>query len=211
WLSAEYALLPAATQVRTNREISVMKRQGRSIEISRLISRALRTVIDLTVIGERTITVDCDVLLADGGTRTASITAAYAALLMAQQEWLASGVITKPVLIDGIAAVSVGVMKDNQLILDLDYEEDSSAIADINVIMTYSGKLIELQGGAEKESVSWDIIPKIGQLATQAVFTMRDFISANPAPAVTADVLKQSPKTALFSLANRQSRQLAAP
>lgn len=215
WLSAEYALLPAATQVRTNREITAMKRQGRSVEISRLISRALRAVVDLSVLGERSITVDCDVLQADGGTRTASITGAYAALVMAQQEWLNKGIISRPFLIDGIAAVSVAVLADEQLLLDPDYVEDSAAIADINVVMTYTGKLVELQGGAEKESVPWEVVPTIGQLAQGAVTTFRDFMQANPAPigiiSRTAETaVKSASKSALFSLANRQHRPVSS-
>lgn len=155
WLTAEYSMLPASTQSRTVREISVMKRCGRSVEISRLIGRALRSVCDLTKIGERTIVIDCDVLQADGGTRTTSITGAYIALRLAQQGWLARREISAPFLIDGVCGVSVGLLHD-QVVLDPNYEQDSSGQADINFVLTQSGKLVEVQGGAEQSAIAWE-------------------------------------------------------
>ena len=125
WLTAEYAMLPAATQLRTNRESSSFKRNGRSVEISRLIGRSLRNIVDLSKIGERTIIIDCDVLQADGSTRTACITAANYALHAAQAHWLERKVIDQPIITNRIAAVSVGINQDDAL-LDLDYTEDSS-------------------------------------------------------------------------------------
>lgn len=202
WLTAEYGLLPASTSVRTVREIAVMRRQGRSVEISRLISRSLRSVIDLTVLGERTLIVDCDVLQADGGTRTTSITAAYAALLMAQNRLLQEKIIDKPFLRDTIAAVSVGILPDKTIVLDPDYQEDSGGIADINVIMTHTGQLIELQGGAEKQPIDWECIGKTGQLAQKGIFSIAQFLAKNPPPNNHLGKPKKE-KVPLFSLQNR--------
>ncbi len=205
WLTAEYALLPASTISRTNREASMMRRNGRSIEISRLISRSLRTVIDTRVLGERTLMVDCDVLQADGGTRVASITGAYAALMMAQQRLLADGVLEKPFLKDGIAAVSVAVLKDGSLALDPDYLEDSSCVADINFIMTYSGKLIEVQGGAEKEPVEWDVLREASDLACAGAKQIVSFFDSHKPldhDASKFDTNKDT-RASLFSLQKR--------
>lgn len=206
WLTAEYALLPASTINRTNREISVMRRQGRSVEISRLISRSLRTVIDSAVLGERTLYVDCDVLQADGGTRTASINAAYAALVMAQNRLLDEAIIDRPFLKDTVAAISIGVMNDQAVLLDPDYQEDSACIADINVIMTYAGRLIELQGGAEKEPVSWKVITQAGTLAHSGISRIEKFLTAHPPPNSKIKSSKKE-KIALFSLESRQSNK----
>lgn len=203
WLMAEYALMPASTKTRTTREASVMRRSGRSIEISRLVSRVLRTVIDDTVLGERTIAVDCDVLQADGSTRTASITAASAALFMAQQRWIADGTIEKPFLKDGIAAVALGVV-DDQLLLDPDYQEDSAGCADINVIMTYSGALIEMQGGAEKEPIDWKRIDEIRVLSLEALASIRSFFKLHMPPTFEDTVPARDEKMPLFSLKRRQ-------
>jgi ribonuclease PH len=161
WLTAEYGMLPRATGMRSEREAVRGKQSGRTQEIQRLIGRALRCVIDLTQIGERTIQVDCDVLQADGGTRTASITGAYVAVADALR-WLrqrgplatqstAEG--PDPALRDAVAAVSVGVV-DGAVLLDLDYREDSSCGTDMNVVMTGSGGLVEIQGTAEGEPFS---------------------------------------------------------
>lgn len=148
WITAEYAMLPRATETRNVREVSKGRPSGRTHEIQRLIGRALRSVIDLKAIGERTIWIDCDVIQADGGTRTSSITGAYIALVDAltklkeQEKWE-----TLPVT-DYLAAVSVGIV-DGQVLLDLCYQEDSRAEVDFNVVMTGSGKLVEVQGTAE--------------------------------------------------------------
>jgi ribonuclease PH len=145
WVTAEYSMLPRATQKRTQREVSKGKPSGRTHEIQRLIGRALRAVVDFEVLGERTITLDCDVLQADGGTRTASITGAFVALAMALKA------IKKPALRDFVAATSVGILH-NQPILDLCYEEDSRAEVDMNIVMTGGGRFIEVQGTAEQQS-----------------------------------------------------------
>ncbi len=160
WLTAEYSLLPMSTEVRSQRESSQMRKNGRSVEISRFISRSLRTIVNLNMLGERTVYVDCDVLQADGGTRVASITAAGLALRMAEKKWLTSGIVDQSFLLDDIAAISVGAV-DGQALLDIDYKEDSCATADFNFVVTKSGKVIEMQGGAEKEPLSWDLFEQM--------------------------------------------------
>jgi ribonuclease PH len=145
WVTAEYSMLPRATQKRTQREVSKGKPSGRTHEIQRLIGRALRAVVDFEALGERTITLDCDVLQADGGTRTASITGAFVALALAMKA------IKKSALRDFVAATSVGILH-NQSILDLCYEEDSRAEVDMNIVMTGGGRFIEVQGTAEQQS-----------------------------------------------------------
>ncbi len=148
WVTAEYSMLPRATAVRTAREAARGKVTGRTMEIQRLIGRALRSVVDLKALGERTIQLDCDVIQADGGTRTASITGAYVALAEALKKLKTAGSIHRMPLIDSLAAVSVGIVDGTQL-LDLCYDEDSHAQVDMNVVMTGSGKLVEVQGTAE--------------------------------------------------------------
>jgi ribonuclease PH len=150
WLTAEYALLPRSTHTRTIRESSRGKVAGRTKEIQRLIGRSLRAVIDLKKIGERTIWIDCDVIQADGGTRTASITGAYVALVDAVNKLIKDGAITESPLNAFMAAVSVGIV-DGELLLDLCYEEDSQAQVDMNIVMTEEGRIIEIQGTAEKD------------------------------------------------------------
>ena len=148
WLTAEYSLLPSATHDRVDRER--YKVGGRTMEIQRLIGRALRVALDFKKLGERTITIDCDVIQADGGTRTASITGAYVALRMAIDSLLANGTLTESPLVDSVAAISVGIVNGTPM-LDLCYEEDSTAGVDMNIIMTGSGKLVEVQGTAEHQ------------------------------------------------------------
>jgi len=146
WVTAEYAMLPRATHTRTNRERTGPK--GRTQEIQRLIGRSLRSVTDMKALGPRTVTVDCDVLQADGGTRTASITGAYVALALAAEWLLREGLVERTPVIESVAAVSVGVV-DGVVCLDLDYPEDSRAQVDMNVVGTRSGGLVEVQGTAE--------------------------------------------------------------
>ena len=148
WVTAEYAMLPRATHTRSNRE--TMRPSGRTMEIQRLIGRSLRTVIDLKVLGERQIFIDCDVIQADGGTRTASITGAYVALALAVRKLLDKGTLKKSPILTEVAAISVGMIAKNPL-LDLCYEEDSEADVDMNVVCTGGGKFIEIQGTAEQE------------------------------------------------------------
>lgn len=155
WLTAEYAMLPSSTLIRSVRESSSVRRNGRSVEISRLIGRSLRTIVDFDLLGERTIIVDCDVLQADGGTRTACITGACLALRVAEQKWLHKNIIKESILNDAIAAVSVGVVAGTPL-LDLDFSEDSKADADFNFVITKSNKLVEIQGASEGATISWD-------------------------------------------------------
>jgi ribonuclease PH len=149
WITAEYSLLPYSTPNRTGRDL--FRRDGRSVEIQRLISRSLRSVVDLSVMKNRIITVDCDVLQADGGTRTAAITAGYIALARSIRRMMREGAIDGNPLRDTVAAVSVGVVGD-ELLLDLDFGEDSRAEVDFNVVMDGSSNLIEVQGTAEKKS-----------------------------------------------------------
>ncbi len=148
WITAEYGMLPRSSPERIQREAARGKQTGRTVEIQRLIGRALRMAVDLEKLGECTITIDCDVLDADGGTRTASVTAGYVALHLAVANAMAKGTLTVNPLLDEVAAVSVGIV-GGQPQLDLDYAWDSTADVDMNVIMTGSGKLIEIQGTAE--------------------------------------------------------------
>ncbi len=153
WVTAEYGMLPRATGERTRREAAAGKQGGRTIEIQRLIGRSLRTVVDLPALGERQITIDCDVIQADGGTRTASITGAWVALRDCI-EWMRSrDMVTKPVITDHVAAVSCGIFRGLPVV-DLDYLEDSEAHTDANFVMTGSGGIIEIQGTAEREPFS---------------------------------------------------------
>ncbi|MCR5558913.1 ribonuclease PH [Schwartzia sp. (in: firmicutes)] len=147
WLRAEYSLLPSATETRTARESAKGKQTGRTQEIQRLIGRSLRSVLDLKALGERTVILDCDVIQADGGTRTASVTGSFVALVLALDSIIPKDQ-TFPVK-DFLSAVSVGVSEDNEPILDLCYEEDSSAMVDMNVVMTGSGEFVEVQGTGE--------------------------------------------------------------
>ena len=168
WITAEYAMLPRATEVRNVREASRGKQGGRTHEIQRLIGRALRAVVDLKAIGERTIWIDCDVIQADGGTRTSSITGAYIALVDAltklkeQENWE-----TLPIT-DYLAAISVGIV-DEQVLLDLCYQEDSQAEVDLNVVMTGSGKLVEIQGTAEAETFTRQELTAMLDLAESGI------------------------------------------
>ena len=168
WLTAEYAMLPRATQTRTAREIGRGGPSGRTHEIQRLIGRSLRAVADLKALGERTITIDCDVLQADGGTRTAAITGAYVALALASQHLLKIGKISRSLTTDQVAAVSVGIV-GNVPLLDLKYDEDSRAEVDMNVVCTGDGRFIELQGTAEREPFSREQMDEMVKLGVQGI------------------------------------------
>jgi ribonuclease PH len=148
WVTAEYGMLPRATHERTRREAVQGRQSGRTLEIQRLVGRSLRAITDLAVLGERQIVIDCDVLQADGGTRTASITGAFVALSQCAAFMRQTGMITKPLLKDHVAAVSCGIWRGTPL-LDLDYEEDSTAETDANFVLTGAGGLVEVQGTAE--------------------------------------------------------------
>ena len=148
WITAEYSMLPRATLTRTPREVAKGRASGRTHEIQRLIGRSLRAVTDLVRLGERTIWIDCDVIQADGGTRTASITGAFTALKLALEKLVDAGTLTSAPLRDFVAAVSVGIV-DGEILLDLAYEDDSRAEVDMNIVKTGDGRLIEVQGTAE--------------------------------------------------------------
>ncbi len=168
WLTAEYSMLPGATHIRTTREASTMKRNGRNVEISRLIGRALRSVVDLDKVGERTIYIDCDVIQADGGTRTASITGAFLALKVAVGKWLEKGLLDETIITDEVAAISAGIV-DNKVMVDLNCREDNNAQADFNFIATRSGKLIEMQGGVEEAPIEWQLFDQMREGAIAGI------------------------------------------
>ena len=168
WLTAEYGMLPRATNTRTEREAARGKQSGRTQEIQRLIGRALRAVIDLDRLGERTLQIDCDVLQADGGTRTASITGAFAAVHDALTWMRARGMLQALPVRDFVAAVSVGIFKGVP-VLDLDYAEDSACATDMNVVMTGDGRFVEVQGTAEGAAFSRAEMDALLELATQGI------------------------------------------
>ncbi len=155
WINAEYGMLPRSTNTRNERESAKGKVSGRTQEIQRLIGRSLRSACDMKLLGERTITIDCDVLEADGGTRTAAITGGYVALCLATQTMVRSGILRKSPIIRPIAAISCGIMK-GEIMLDLDYAEDSAADVDTNFVFTDGGKMIEVQGTAEGEPFTFE-------------------------------------------------------
>lgn len=156
WVTAEYSMLPRATNTRNRRESAKGKLSGRTMEIQRLIGRSLRAVIDLEKLGERSIIVDCDVIQADGGTRTASITGGFVALRLAINKLLASGELTEDPIKEHLAAISVGILPDGTVVTDLDYQEDSSAAVDMNLVMTESGRFVEIQGTGEEATFDDD-------------------------------------------------------
>jgi len=166
WVTAEYSMLPRSTQSRNSREAARGKVGGRTHEIQRLIGRALRAVIDFELLGERTIRLDCDVLQADGGTRTASITGAYVALADAIKKLIAEGKLEKTPLKDSLAAISVGIV-EGQALLDLNYIEDSKAEVDMNFVLTGSGAFVEVQGTAESEPFTSEQLDEMRALAVK--------------------------------------------
>ena len=174
WVTAEYGMLPRATHTRSAREAAKGKQTGRTQEIQRLIGRSLRAVTDLAALGERQITLDCDVLQADGGTRCAAITGAWVALHDACAKLVADGVLPSNPLRDHVAAISVGIV-DGQPVLDLDYAEDSNCDTDMNVIMTGSGGIVEIQGTAEGTPFSRDELNALVNLADAGI---RDLVAA---------------------------------
>ncbi len=164
WVTAEYGMLPRSTHSRMGREAARGKQGGRTMEIQRLIARSLRAVVDLKALGERIITVDCDVIQADGGTRTAAITGAYVAMADAVNKMIQSGDLKKNPIHGSVAAVSVGIY-NNEAVLDLDYPEDSSAETDMNVVMNDGGHFIEVQGTAEGHAFRRDELNQLLDLA----------------------------------------------
>ncbi len=168
WITAEYSLLPGSTLGRTSREASKGKVTGRTSEIQRLIGRSLRAVTDLDALGERTIWLDCDVIQADGGTRTAAITGSYVALCRAFEKMLANKQIKQSPLFDAVAAVSVGFVSGIAM-LDLDYQEDSQAEVDMNIVMTGKGNFVEIQGTAEGRTFNDDELSELIKLAKSGI------------------------------------------
>ncbi|HEV2081472.1 MAG TPA: ribonuclease PH [Brevundimonas sp.] len=164
WVTAEYGMLPRATHTRGRREAASGKQSGRTQEIQRLIGRSLRAVVDLKALGERQVTLDCDVIQADGGTRTAAITGAWTAMASAFAHMRAEGVLKTDPILDQVAAVSCGVFRDAP-VLDLDYEEDSAAEADSNFVLTGSGSIVEIQATGEKRGFTRDEFERLFSLA----------------------------------------------
>jgi len=168
WVTAEYSMLPRATHTRSSREAAKGKQTGRTQEIQRLIGRSLRAVTDLSKLGERSIFIDCDVIQADGGTRTASITGAYIALADALNKLVTNGVLNESPLKEAVAAVSVGII-NGEAMLDLDYNEDSSAEVDMNFVMTSRNRFVEVQGTAEAEPFTADQMDAMRELAIKGI------------------------------------------
>ena len=168
WITAEYGMLPGSSQQRIGRESSRGKVGGRTHEIQRLIGRSLRSVADLKSLGERSVWIDCDVIQADGGTRTASITGAYIALMEAVRVWRERGILSVDPVRDAVAAVSIGIV-DGKILLDLCYEEDSKADVDMNFVMTGSGKFIEVQGTAESAPFTKKQMERMAEIAHQGI------------------------------------------
>lgn len=177
WVTAEYAMLPASTNTRSPREYR--GRKGRSMEIERLVGRSLRTVVDLRAMGEITVTVDCDVIQADGGTRTASITGAWVALYDALMSWVKEGRLPRVPIVGQVAAVSMGIVSGTPL-LDLDYREDSTAEVDMNLVGTADGRIIELQGTGEKapfDREQLDALLDMGQAGVQKLVALQQKVT----------------------------------
>ena len=168
WLTGEYSILPGAGPSRTPRPSSTGRKSGRTFEIQRLIGRSLRAVVDLSLLGPRTVWIDCDVLQADGGTRTAAVTGGYVALKLALRDLLAGGIIDQDPVLEPLAAVSVGIV-DGEVLLDLNYEEDSQADVDLNLVMTGSGEIVEVQATAEKISFPRTRLTEMVELGAKGI------------------------------------------
>ena len=168
WVTAEYGMLPRSTHERMRREAAQGKQSGRTLEIQRLVGRSLRAVVDAAALGEKQITIDCDVIQADGGTRTASITGGFVALSQCIAFMKKTGMVTKPVIKDNVAAISCGIWK-GEAMLDLDYAEDSSAETDANFVLTGAGGLVEIQGTAEGAPFSEEQLAHLLKLARKGV------------------------------------------
>jgi ribonuclease PH len=175
WVTGEYSMLPSSTHSRVRRERS--KVGGRTQEIQRLIGRSLRSIVDLKKLGERSITVDCDVLVADGGTRTTSISGGYVALKLAIDKLISEGLLTESPIIEPLAALSIGINKNGKIIADLNYEEDSTCETDMNFVMTESGNFVEIQGTAEGSPFTPEQLGALVECAKEAmgaVFTAQN-------------------------------------
>lgn len=174
WITAEYAMLPRATEKRNIRESSKGKVSGRTMEIQRLIGRALRSIVDLNKIGERTVWIDCDVIQADGGTRTASITGAFVSMVLAFGKLLENKTIDKMPVTDFLGAISVGVLPEGEAVLDLNYDEDSSAEVDMNLVMTGSNEFVEIQGSGEEATFSINQLHQLLELGSAGISEIFD-------------------------------------
>jgi ribonuclease PH len=168
WVTAEYGMLPRATHTRGRREAAQGKQSGRTQEIQRLVGRSMRAVVDMKALGERQVAIDCDVIQADGGTRTAAITGGWVALKLATRYLLEEGVIKRDPILDHVAAISCGLF-EGEAVLDLDYEEDSNAEADANFVLTGAGDIVEIQATGEKRGFSRDEFEALFSLATDGV------------------------------------------
>lgn len=209
WLTAEYAMLPTSTRMRCMRDSMQHHRNNRSVEISRFIGRSLRSVVDLSFLGERTIVVDCDVIQADGGTRVACVSAASLVLTLAAKRWIEAGVVEKNFVNDSLVAISVGMVK-GQVYLDLTQVEDNEADADFNFILTTNGDVVEVQGTAEKAPVSWEDFEHFKTLALMGIEQLQKMSACFMRPEKKLEKKLHSYKEgraykpAFFSLANRQ-------
>jgi ribonuclease PH len=168
WVTGEYGMLPRATEDRTAREATRGRQSGRTLEIQRMIGRTLRAVTNLKALGERTVWIDCDVIQADGGTRTASVTGAFVALALAFERMVAGGILRAVPVVDSIAAISVGIV-DDELLLDLAYDEDSRAQVDMNVVMTGNGRFVEVQASAEGRPYTSQELQRLLELAGRGI------------------------------------------
>lgn len=173
WVTSEYGMLPRATEERTAREAVRGKQSGRTLEIQRLIGRSLRAITDQEALGERTVWIDCDVIEADGGTRTASITGSFVALALGMERLVAAGILKRSPLLDSVAATSVGIVND-RVLLDLAYEEDSRAEVDMNVVMTGNGHFVEIQATAEGRPFSGSEMQDMLALAAAGIRRLTD-------------------------------------
>jgi len=173
WVTGEYGMLPRSTEERTVRESTRGRQSGRTLEIQRMIGRTLRAVTDLKALGERTVWLDCDVIQADGGTRTTSVTGAFVALALALERMTAAGMLRTVPLLDSVAAISVGIVEDEYL-LDLAYEEDSRAQVDMNVVMTGNGHFVEVQASAEGRPYTGQELQRLLDLAGEGIRTLKE-------------------------------------
>jgi len=187
WITAEYSMLPRATQTRNQRESARGKLTGRTMEIQRLIGRALRSVVDLHALGERTITLDCDVIQADGGTRTTSITGSFVAMAVAINRIAEQHKLAKFPITDFLASVSVGIIQ-NEALLDLNYEEDSKAKVDMNVVMTGNGKFVELQGTGEEAPFSRQELNQLLELGEMGIQELIEIQKSALGPVISAKI-----------------------
>lgn len=204
WLTAEYVMLPSATQIRTTRESSSANRNGRSVEISRLIGRSLRSVLDLSKLGEQTIVVDCDVLQADGGTRTACLTGSFLALELAIKRLrTVSEDDRNGIIKERLVALSAGIC-GKQILLDIDCAEDSAIDADFNFALTESGKIIEVQGTAEQDAIEWELFQEMCTVVRQGAQDLSMQLKQFSSPAISVDTTVEK-KAPFFSLQNRIS------